>query len=108
MADTLRLPDWISKDQTLMLLSGQELVAYKEPKGEWKVKKERCNHCGECCFDIPDSHTPFGSDEEGKCNMLEEENGKWLCRAGWKKPFCCLSDPTENDINELGCSIRYN
>ena len=67
----------------------------------------KCNNCGNCCLDISDGHTPFGSDEEGKCNALHKEGDKWLCKAGWQKPFCCLADPTENDAIELGCSIKY-
>jgi hypothetical protein len=101
------LPDWVSKHQPLMLLAGQELVAFKWPGQDWKIKIVRCNKCGECCLDIPNEHTPFGSDSEGKCNALQRVDNKneWVCTAAHQKPWCCLGDPL--NIEELGCSIRY-
>ncbi|MCK5602101.1 hypothetical protein KAR91_09535 [Candidatus Pacearchaeota archaeon] len=105
MKITFDLPGWVDENQTLMLLSGQELVAFKEPGQEWRVKKDRCVQCGECCLDTPDGHTPFGSDDEDKCNALEKVGDKWLCTAGAKKPFRCLPDPNQKEYT--GCSIRY-
>ena len=102
----LDLPDWVfDKTSTLRILKGLELVAFREPKKEWKVKKVRCVQCGECCLDMPDGHTPFGSDEEGKCNALKKEGDKWICTAGDKKPFVCLGDPLKG--NTPSCSIEY-
>jgi hypothetical protein len=101
----LELPEWVDPNATLILLADQELVAFKTPNEELKVKKERCVQCGECCLDTPDGHTPFGSDDEDKCNALKKEGDKWLCTAGAKKPFRCLPDP--NQITYPSCSIRY-
>lgn len=105
MRVVIDIPDWVSKHQLLTLLAGQEVVAFKWPGEDWKIKVERCNQCGECCLDIPQNHTPFGADEEGRCNALKEEDGKLICTAGRNKPWCCLHDPL--NIDELGCSIRY-
>jgi hypothetical protein len=101
----VELPGWVSKDSTLMLLADQELVAFKVPGGSLKIKKDRCNQCGECCLDTPDGHTPFGSDDEDKCNALVKDGDRWLCTAGPRKPFRCLPDP--NPKIYPGCSIRY-
>ncbi len=101
----LEIPDWIGK-RTLMLLAGKELVAYRTAGRPWRIKKTRCNQCGECCMDYP--KVPFGCDDEGKCNKLEKEDGKWLCRAGADTPKRCLGDPTKNDRKDLGCSIEYS
>jgi len=98
------LPKWINPKDTLMILCGQELVAFRTPEGDWKVKQIRCDQCGECCLDTPDGHTPFGSDDEGKCNALEKEGDKWLCTAGARRPFRCLPDPKEGLYD---CCIRY-
>lgn len=103
---TIELPDWVSKHETLTLLSGQELVAFKTPREKWKIKTIRCDKCGICCFDMPPDHTPFGIDDEGKCKkLIKQENGEWHCTAKHMKPFSCLSDP--GNIEDLGCSIRY-
>jgi hypothetical protein len=100
-----KLPEWIDENQTLTLLCGQELIAFKHPNEEWKIKKIRCNQCGECCMNIPDNFL-YGTNGEGKCNKLVKEGDKWLCTAGKDKPFCCLQDPA--NIEEIGCCIRYN
>lgn len=99
----VELPDWVNPKLTLMLLAGQELVAFKHPSGDIKIKKTRCNNCGECCLFIMDGSTPFGNDDEGKCNALEKRDGSWHCTAGPNKPFRCLFDPPGHD----GCSIEY-
>jgi hypothetical protein len=102
----ITLPEWAvkkAKTNTMMILVGNELVAFKDPKKEWKIKEIRCVQCGECCLDTPDGHTPFGSDDENKCNALEKVGDKWLCRAGPVKPFRCLPDPSD----DYNCSIRY-
>ena len=99
------IPDWVSPDETLTLLAGQELIAVKYPRGPLQVKTTRCDRCGECCLDIPEGHLPFGTNGEGKCNKLTKEGSKWLCSAGWQKPFACLADPP--NIDELQCCIRY-
>jgi len=98
------LPDWVGGDHSVMLLSGLELVAYKHPKEDWKIKKVRCNQCGQCCHDTPVGHTPFGSKDD-VCNMLEFESGKFHCRAGFKRPYKCLPDPIPGIYSE--CCIRY-
>ena len=101
----ITIPDWVSTDETLTLLAGQELVAFKHPMKEWKVKSVRCNQCGNCCLDLSNILTPFGTDDEGKCNKLKKEDDKWLCTAGHQKPFCCISDPAS--IEDVDCCIRY-
>ena len=88
----IELPNWVNPYSTLTILAGNELVAFKEPKGEWKVKKERCCQCGECCF-------------EEECGYLKQEGDRWICTMGSRKPFRCLADPKEGEHES--CSIRY-
>jgi len=97
--------DTPGKHDLVQVLVNHELVAFSPPgTNELKVKKIGCNFCGECCLDMPPDHTEFGADDEGKCNALNKEGDKWLCTAGSRKPFKCLSDPIDPDLN---CSIRY-
>ena len=98
------LPDW-AKKRTIMVLADQEMLAIKIPRQEALIKKTRCVQCGECCLDVPDRQTPWGSDEEGKCNALKKDRDKWICIAGLQKPFTCLTDPLKG--NAPGCSIEY-
>ena len=101
------LPEWAAKKaktNTMMILVGNELIAFKEPKKEWKFKKERCVQCGECCHGLEGGETPFGSDDETKCNALKKDGNRWICTAGPSKPYRCLTDPQDPDLN---CSIRY-
>lgn len=70
----IKLPNWVNPKKTMMLISGKELIAFKISGQPWKVKKTRCNQCGECCMDFP--KVPFGCDDEGKCNKLEKEGDK--------------------------------
>ena len=100
----IKIADWVDENETLMLLSGQELVAFKTPKSKWKVKKVRCDQCGECCMDTPKRHTPFGSNEEGVCNALKKEGNRWVCDAKQCRPFRCLPDPFEGLYD---CCIEY-
>jgi len=100
----IELPDWV-ENSTIMILSNQELAAFKQPGKNWKVKKTRCTKCGECCLDIPKKHTPFGSDDEGKCNALKKNGDEWICTAGQRKPWVCLGDPLKENVPT--CEIEY-
>jgi hypothetical protein len=101
----IEIPEWATNaNQHLKILSNQELVAFKEPGGDWEIKKTRCVQCGECCMDVFNL-TPFGGDDEGKCNALVKEGDRWLCTAGADKPFRCLQDPLK--ANNPDCPIEY-
>lgn len=95
------LPDW-AKDRRLMLISGKELVFRYD--GQLLIKLERCNNCAACCLEIPDGHTGFKTNGEGRCEMLADD-GK--CNAGQKTPLVCLDDPPLSDLKDLGCYIEY-
>ena len=100
----LELPDWV-ETQRISILAGKELVASKVPDSKWKIKTERCNHCGECCLDAGDRRLPWGLDDEGKCNALIKEGNKWLCGAGLYMPYICLHDPSKK--NFPSCNIEH-
>jgi hypothetical protein len=95
------LPEWAIKDRTITLLADQELIASWNIHEGLKIKKVRCNLCAECCLDMPENYLPFGTNGEGRCNMLSDE-GK--CTAGHNRPFACLGDPSDPDLE---CCIRY-
>ena len=97
----LEIPDWAA-ERRIVILAGIECLAIKEPTGDLKVKDVRCNQCGVCCFDYPP--TPYGTDDEGKCNKLIFRRDKWDCLARTDRPYRCLLDPIEEDI---GCCITY-
>lgn len=96
------IPEWAA-ERRLIVLAGIELVAFKEPWGPWKIKRVRCDQCGQCCMTFkPNSRqTPYGVDDEGKCNELKKNGDKWECGAGIMKPYACLMDP----IDEPECCI---
>jgi hypothetical protein len=103
------LPDW-GKDQRFTILLGMELYAsYTPPDGDLQIKTVRCDLCGQCCMDMTPNHktqTPYGVDDEGKCNALKKErDGTWVCSAGLHKPYSCLQDPLKENTPE--CCIRY-
>lgn len=90
------------KDRVIMIMAGVELVAFKYPhEDEWSVKTVSCNLCGECCMDEPNS--PYGNDDEGKCNKLVQYGDTWECGALHERPWTCLGDP----INNPFCCIEY-
>jgi len=105
------LPDW-GKDQRFTILLGMELYASYAPGGEIFVKKIRCDFCGQCCMDLIPNHktmTPWGVDDEGKCNALRKNrSGNWICDPPGGvalKPFSCMQDPLKSNTPE--CCIRY-
>jgi len=105
------LPDW-GKNQQFTILLGMELYVSYAPGGEIKIKKVRCDFCGQCCMDLIPNHetqTPFGVDDEGKCNALKRDrDGRWLCRplgGAVHKPYSCLQDPLKSNTPE--CCIEY-
>lgn len=101
----LEIPDWAVNGR-LVILSGTELVASKEPEANhWLVKDVRCNLCGECCLDSP--NTPFGLDNEGKCVKLVFDREKYWCMAKSHRPYNCCIDPIEAEKENLGCCITY-
>ena len=100
----MKLPDIDDKykERLLIVMAGRELVARKHPDDDfWLVKTQSCNYCGECCMDHPP--TPYGVDDEGKCNKLVKFGDKWECAAGASAPWNCLNDPEDIEC----CSIRY-
>lgn len=100
----MKLPDIEDKYNTanIRILAGNQLVASKHHTEDfWLVKETECNNCGECCMGFPP--TPFGCDEEGKCNALVKSGNVWRCARWADKPFRCLSDPTDVEC----CSITY-
>lgn len=97
------LPDW-AQDQEITLIAGLELLVHKMPGQPAEIKRVRCNYCGACCMDYP--MTDYGIDDEGKCEKLEKEGDKWICRAGVKKPFNCLQDPLKS--NDPDCVIEHD
>jgi len=99
------LPQWAKDKANLFLLADQELVIHQAKGIPVHIKKVRCVNCGECCLQTPKKHTPFGSDDEFKCNALEKVGDKWLCTAGPNRPFRCLADSLK--ANVPGCNIRY-
>ena len=99
---TKLLPKWAKDKANLFLLADQELVIHQAKEKEVHIKKDRCVQCGECCLNIPDNFTPFGTNGEGRCNALDEN---YSCSAGGNKPFKCLADPLKTNIPN--CSIRY-
>jgi hypothetical protein len=95
----LELPDWATG--TIFIHSDKDLVAYKVPGKEMKVKKVRCDQCGECCLSVPDGWFSWGSDG-GKCNYVKKVGDKWICTAGHEKPFNCCTVVTEKN-----CTIEW-
>ena len=96
----IELPDWATG--TITIHSDMELVAYQVPGKEMKVKKVRCDNCGECCLSVPDGHFSWEV-EEGKCSRVEKVGDKWLCTAGGKeKPFNCC-----NVVSEENCTVEW-
>jgi len=98
----LEIPDWATEGR-LMILSGTECVATKESKEDhWLVKETRCNLCGECCLDSP--NTPYGLDDEGRCVKLVFDREKWWCMAKAHRPYNCLADPIDKNLE---CCITH-
>ena len=102
------LPDW-GKDQQFTILLGMELYASYNPNiEEVLVKKVRCDFCGQCCMTLEPNHktqTPYGVDDEGKCNALKKDrNGRWLCSVGTNRPYSCMQDVR---LNTPECCIEF-
>ena len=107
MKITIDIPDWAAEGRILVLSNG-ELAAYKDPgiDSPVKVKKVRCNFCGECCMMLGPDEGPFGADDEGKCLKLYKSKDGWLCGVeGNEKRLTCCGDP--NKANAPSCVIEY-
>ena len=101
MKITFDIPDEL-KASNIRVLAGFALIAQKKGDEDfWLVKETHCNYCGECCMNFPP--TPFGCDEEGKCNALIKDADRWICSKWADRPFRCISDPIDVDY----CSITY-
>ena len=98
----IEIPDW-AKERRILIIAGCELAAMKLPHEDfWKIKQQRCDLCGECCLDNPP--TPYGVDDEGKCNKLRKDGNQWICLAGSGRTVACLKDPPES---YEACRITY-
>ena len=95
------IPDW-TKERSIYVFAGIELVAYRVPKEKWKVKTSRCNMCGKCCMDVPDKWSMGKNKETGHCVHLIFYANQWLCDLGSNRPFsCCIGDGADD------CSIKW-
>jgi hypothetical protein len=100
----LNLPDW-AQDQEISLTAGMELLIHYIPGKPIEVKRVRCNFCGDCCMDYPNS--PYGNDDEGKCLKLRRNvHGQWKCDSKFDKPYRCLQDPQK--VNSPDCIIEHD
>jgi len=100
----MKLPDIPDKykERRIFIMAGTELAAFKHPNEDfWRIKETSCNLCGECCMDYPNS--PYGNDDEGKCNKLVRYGDTWECGALDKRPWNCLGDP----VNNPHCCITH-
>lgn len=94
------LPEW-AKTREITVLAGNELLVHRLPGAPIKIKSVRCNLCGSCCMDYPNSL--FGVDDEGKCLKLKKFGDMWECTAGHFRPYNCLQDP----LSDPDCCIEY-
>lgn len=75
---SVEVPDWV-REKTIYLLSGIELVAYRQSPGPWMIKTRRCAQCANCCKLAP-------------CSLLEKGPTGWLCSRSADRPFhCCVA-----------------
>jgi len=96
----IELPDWATG--TITIHNNKELVAYQVPGQKMKVKKVRCDQCGECCLSVPENYFSWGVDEEGRCSRVKKVGDKWVCTAGKEKPFSCCTVVTEEH-----CTVEW-
>jgi len=90
----LEIPDWCV-DRWLYLMAGIELVAFKWPNQEWKIKTGRCNKCGRCC--PPNQSKP-------RCENLKQVGGEKVCSLGSGRPWSC-SVYMDNTLD--GCTEAF-
>ena len=90
----LDIPDWAT-DQTIRIISGLEMVAYKDTKGYWQVKEIRCQRCGECC-------------KKENCDKLSLQEVTAVCERGLSMPFHCLvALPCYDAKYQNKCLVQY-
>ena len=95
------------RDKSFALVAGlRQTIAFNDGPWDdtWKVKKVRCNNCGECCLDVGENWT-FPADDEGKCSKLIKEGDKWVCDAKYDTPIRCVPDPLK--ANAPLCCVEY-
>jgi len=80
--------EW-TDERNIYIFAGIEIFI-KRDLGQWYIKTERCNKCGECCRRI-------------KCEHLIFKANEWLCDYGVDRPFnCCVHEAPEEY-----CNIRW-
>lgn len=98
---TFLVPDW-AEDKNLRLFAGIELCAQRLDGQKMQVKTVRCNFCGECCFQMPETwHWPT---VDGRCVNLKSRESQKLCRLGMGRPFsCCAAEPIKREY----CCVEW-
>lgn len=91
----LELPDWV-QEKVIYIFSSNQMVATKQPDGNWFVVTKPCVNCGKCCSRY--NEKPFQCNENGKCPYLEEyPDGTTHCKLGAYRPFgCSVDNPNGN------------
>jgi hypothetical protein len=103
------IPDNLLQGQTLYILDGIEMVAYKSPGCNWFVKTSRCLQCGICCTKLSPAVNTFYSKQavNGRCiHLISMEDGRQLCGLGIERPFACTvtTDMKEENPN---CPVSF-
>lgn len=107
MKITLTLPDWVD-ERHIYILAGVELVAYKHFGEKWKVKKNRCVQCGECCTGHKQGNPHMEIDKDGTCIYLIPDGEKQICGKVEYRGFnCATGDPIKDKWSETNCKITY-
>ena len=99
------LPDWEDAEHRrfTVLLSREAWIEYNPAIKTLKIKIKHCKNCGECCSSLgPNSmDTPFGVDDEGKCNARNER-----CGADYDMPYRCLVVADSNNCPNYDEIVR--
>lgn len=71
----IELPDFVSNDARLLVLSGVNTVARKKPGEPWEIKSGQCSMCGRCC---------------PNCDHLEPYASGYQCGLKLMFPYRCM------------------
>ena len=103
---TIEIPDWALERDIHILAGTEHLATAGFIRGTMCVKKARCNMCGVCCMNPPE--TFIFPVVDNRCVHLIQEGKQLLCGLGRFKPLqCCINDPIINEDKDIDCPIEY-
>lgn len=103
----IKIPKWAEK-RHLRVMAGVDMLAYKLGHTNiLRVKKVKCNQCGDCCRGLT-KRWIYPTTDDGTCVYLAPDNpGTWKCTCEPVPYHCFMGSQEKGKYDNEHCVVEY-